>query len=61
MNAPRIAEPGMGLNEALYRRKAGFIDYSRGRLAILDRKGLEEGACECYEIVRRETKRLLKA
>lgn len=42
-------------------QKAGFIDYSRGRLAILDRKGLEEGACECYEIARRETKRLLKA
>jgi len=42
-------------------QKAGLITYSRGRLGILDRKGLEAGACECYEIVRRETESLLTA
>ena len=33
-------------------QKAGLIRYSRGRLTILDRDGLEEASCECYEIVR---------
>jgi CRP-like cAMP-binding protein len=42
-------------------QKAGLITYSRGRLGILDRKGLEAGACECYEIVREQTQMLLKA
>lgn len=40
-------------------QKAGLITYLRGRLVVLDRKGLEAGACECYEIVRQETERLL--
>ena len=35
--------------------KAGFIDYSRGRIRIVDRRGLEGVACECYEVVRRVT------
>jgi CRP-like cAMP-binding protein len=38
---------------------AGFIRYSRGRVAILDRKGLENAACECYGIIRSEFDRLL--
>jgi CRP-like cAMP-binding protein len=42
-------------------QKAGLITYARGRVGILDRKALEEGACECYEIVRRETEILLTA
>jgi Mn-dependent DtxR family transcriptional regulator len=42
-------------------QKAGLITYSRGRLAIINRKGLEASACECYDIVRQETERLLKA
>lgn len=33
-------------------QKAGFIRYSRGRMTILDRGGLEASACECYGIVR---------
>lgn len=32
-------------------RSKGFIDYSRGGLIILDRSGLEESACECYQIL----------
>lgn len=42
-------------------QKAGLITYARGRLVVLDRPGLEAGACECYEIVRQETERLLAA
>ena len=42
-------------------QKAGLITYSRGKLTVLDRAGLEAGACECYEIVRQETARLLTA
>lgn len=35
---------------ALHRRK--LIHYSRGKIAILDRKGLEAAACNCYRIVK---------
>ena len=40
-------------------RRAGLIDYRRGRIAILDRDGLEARACECYGVVKREYDRLL--
>jgi CRP-like cAMP-binding protein len=40
-------------------QRAGFIKYSRGRITILDRPGLESAACECYGIVKREFDRLL--
>jgi CRP-like cAMP-binding protein len=33
-------------------QRAGFIAYRRGRMTILDRRGLEASACECYAIVR---------
>jgi CRP-like cAMP-binding protein len=29
-------------------QKSGLIQYSRGKIKILDRKGIEECACECY-------------
>ena len=38
---------------------AKWINYSRGRIALLDRRGLESRVCECYEVVRRESERLL--
>ena len=34
-------------------QKAGFIDYARGRINIIDRQGLEGAACACYQIMRR--------
>jgi hypothetical protein len=40
-------------------QNAGLISYSRGRVTVLDREGLEGAACECYRIIRSETDRLL--
>ena len=40
---------------------AGLIRYRRGRISVLDRVGLEQRACECYAVVRREYERLLPA
>ena len=33
-------------------QKAGFIDYTHGRITIVDREGLEGAACACYRIIR---------
>ena len=41
-------------------QKEGLIRYSRGKVTVLDRKGLEAGACDCYQTVRREAERLLQ-
>ncbi len=46
---------------ALKLQKAGLIQYARGRIKILDRKGLEARTCECYAVVKREYDRLLPA
>ncbi len=40
-------------------QKAGLISYHRGRMTVLDRRGLEAAYCECYRAVRRELDRLL--
>jgi len=32
----------------------GILQYSRGRIQVIDRLGLERSACECYEVVRSE-------
>ncbi len=44
---------------ALKLQKAGLISYARGRITVLDRKGLEHRTCECYVVVKREYDRLL--
>jgi hypothetical protein len=38
--------------------KAGLIDYTRGHVTIKNRAELEEAACECYGVVRKEFQRL---
>ena len=38
-------------------QKLNLITYSRGRLTVLDRAGLEANACSCYEIITRESTR----
>ena len=40
-------------------QKAGLINYHRGRITVLDRKGLEAACCECYQVVASESDRLL--
>jgi CRP-like cAMP-binding protein len=46
---------------ALKLQKAGLIRYSRGRISVLDRGGLEQRTCECYAVVKKEYERLLPA
>jgi CRP-like cAMP-binding protein len=49
-----------GITEAARKlHEQGVIHNRRGRIKILDRKGLEARACECYGLVRREFDRLL--
>lgn len=37
----------------------GFIKCRRGHIAVADRQGLEDAACECYAVVRKELLRLM--
>ena len=49
-----------GVTEAALKvQKAGLINYSRGRIKVLDRLGLEKRSCECYAVVKKEYDRLL--
>jgi CRP-like cAMP-binding protein len=49
-----------GVTEAAGRlQKDGLIEYSRGRIAVLDRSRLEARVCECYAVVKHEYDRLL--
>ena len=40
-------------------QQAGLIQYRRGHITVVDRKGLEQRACECYAAVKKEYDRLL--
>jgi CRP-like cAMP-binding protein len=44
---------------ALELQKAGLIEYDRGAITIVDRRGLEEVSCECYQEVREMMDRFL--
>jgi CRP-like cAMP-binding protein len=49
-----------GVTEAALRlQQDDLIRYTRGRIEVLDRKGLEARTCECYAVVRKEYARLL--
>jgi CRP-like cAMP-binding protein len=50
----------VGVSEAAgHLQDAGLIQYVRGRITVLDRSGLEQRACECYAVVKKEFERLL--
>lgn len=42
-------------------QKEALIRYTRGRITVLDRPGLERRSCECYRVVKKEYDRLLPA
>lgn len=49
-----------GVTEAALKIQAsGLISYTRGRIRVLDRAGLEKRSCECYDVVKLEYDRLL--
>jgi CRP-like cAMP-binding protein len=49
-----------GVTEAAGKlHRLGLIDYKRGRITVLDRKGVEARSCECYAVVKKEFDRLL--
>lgn len=41
-------------------QQAGFMTYFRGNIRILDRDGLENAACECYKVSRKQFGGLLR-
>ena len=40
-------------------QKAGLIHYETGDITVLDRFGVEKRSCECYDVVKKESDRLL--
>ena len=40
-------------------QRAGVISYRRGHISVIERPGLESRACECYDVVRKESGRLM--
>lgn len=55
-----VRRPSVNLAGAALQR-AGLIRYSRGRIMVVDRQGLQAASCECYERVRREFEQALDA
>ncbi len=49
------------LNVVAKLQNAGLVTYSEGNITVLDRPGLEDMSCECYEVVKKEYQRLLPA
>ena len=42
-------------------QKSGLIRYRRGKIQILDRRGLEAASCECYRVVKSQITHLIAA
>jgi CRP-like cAMP-binding protein len=55
-----VRREGVSAAERVLRR-AGLIRFSRGRISVTDRPGLEAASCECYVAVRQEYRRVLGA
>jgi CRP-like cAMP-binding protein len=52
-----VRRAGISVSAAGFRDE-GLIDYTRGHIRILNRRGLEARACECYKVIRGEYERL---
>ena len=49
-----------GVTEAAGKlQKAGLIKHQRGKITVLNRRGVEKRCCECYQVVKTEFDRLL--
>lgn len=55
-----VRRPAVSIAGATLQR-AGLIRYTRGKISVVDRQGLEEAACECYRHVKRVYDRTLGA
>lgn len=55
-----VHRPTVSLAAAML-QKAGLIQYKRGKITILDRRGLEAAACPCYRTIKDEYDRLLSS
>jgi CRP-like cAMP-binding protein len=53
-----VRRPSLTLVASVLQR-AGLISYRRGEMRILDRRGLESTACECYGVIRSHLDRVL--
>jgi Mn-dependent DtxR family transcriptional regulator len=53
-----VRRPSVSIAASILQR-AGFIRYSRGRVEVVDRAGLETASCECYGVIAREYDRLI--
>ena len=51
-----VLRPTVSTQLAILQR-AGLLEYSRGRIRILNRKGLRSGACECLDIIEAQVDR----
>ena len=57
-----LGTPRTGVSKAAGAlQDAGLIRYKRGKIMILNRKGLERAACDCYRVISEETKRFVAA
>lgn len=55
-----VNRPALSLTLGILQRRR-LIEYKRASLTILDRPGLEQGACECFAALRRECDRVYRA
>jgi CRP-like cAMP-binding protein len=53
-----VHRPAVTLAAGMLQR-AGLIRYTRGRVSVVNRRGLEGVACDCYEVTRRNYERLI--
>jgi CRP-like cAMP-binding protein len=52
-----VHRPSVSVAAGILQRE-GLIQYSRGQITVLDRKGLERASCSCYGFIKKEYDRL---